>query len=79
MNEHASYIGDHERCLQELIEEGFPLPAEAAVLAFRDPRRDREVTLLFPSRGAAEGRARRAPGGKTASRVRVYTLEEAVA
>ncbi len=79
MNEHASYIGDHERCLQELLEEGFPLPAETAVLAFRDPKRDREITLLFPSRGAAEARARRTPGGKTASRIRVLTLEEAVA
>ena len=79
MNEHASYIGDHERCLQELLEEGFPLPAEAALLAYRDLKRDREVTLLFPSRRAAEARARRIPGGKAATRIRVLPLAEAVA
>ncbi len=81
MNDQASYIGAHERSLRELLDEGFSLPAEAAVLTYHDLRRDRPVTVLLPSRAAAEARAAGALRRRDARRggVRILSLEEAIA
>lgn len=81
MNDHASYIGIHERCLRDLMDEGFELPAEGAVLTYRDRRRDCLVTRLYPSRQAAEARAEEALRTRRARRgeCRVRPLREAVA
>lgn len=58
-----------------MLEEGLEFPPEAAVLTYFDPRRERHVTLIFPSRAAAEARA---PSSRRA-RVEIRPLEEAVA
>ena len=69
MNDHASYIGIHERCLRDLMDEGFDLPTDGAILTYRDRRRDCLVTQIYPFRAAAEARrggaplAESAPGG----------------
>ncbi len=81
MNVHASYIGVHERSLRELMDEGFDLPAQGAVLTYRDRKRDRRVTLLLPSRAVAEARAAEALRARRARReeVEIRSIEEAVA
>lgn len=50
----ASYISGHERSPRELVEEGIGLPAEGVALTYLDRRRERRVTVLFPTRPAAE-------------------------
>ena len=81
MNDHASYISIHERCLGDLMDEGFELPAEGAVLTYRDRRRDCLVTQIYPCREAAEARAEEALRSRKARRggCRICPLKEAVA
>lgn len=57
MIEAASFIGTHERTLADLVDEGFGIPEEAALLVYRDLARDRRVSLIFPSSEAARARA----------------------
>ncbi len=70
MDDHASYIGAHERELRDLVDEGFELPDKGVVLIYRDRRRDRLIVQLYPNRRIAEAR----PGG-----CRILPLSEAVA
>lgn len=81
MNDHASYIGIHERCLRDLMDEGFDLPTDGAVLTYRDRRRDCLVTQIYPCLAAAEARAEEALRSRKARRgdCRIRTLKEAVA
>lgn len=57
MNETASFIGTHERTLSDLVDEGFGLPEEAALLVYRDRSRERRVSLIFPNMASARARA----------------------
>ena len=57
MNETASFIGTHERTLSDLVEEGFGVPEEAALLVYRDRSRERRVSLIFPNMESARARA----------------------
>ena len=81
MDDHTSFIGAHERSPREMAEEGVSLPAEAAVLTFRDRRRDRRVILILPSRAAAEAWAAEALRRRLARKddVKIRPLEAAVA
>ena len=81
MDDHASYIGAHERGLQDLLDEGFDLPAKGVVLTYRDLSRDRAVVGLYPTRALAEARAEEAMRQKRARRGewRIRPLAEAVA
>ncbi len=81
MNDHVSYIGIHERCLRDLMDEGFDLPTDGAILTYRDRRRDCLVTQIYPCRAAAEARAEEALRSRKARRGEclVRTLKEAVA
>ncbi len=80
MNDHVSYIGIHERCLRDLMDEGFELPADGAVLTYRDCRRDCLVTQIYPCRAAAEARAEEALRSRKTRRgdCRIRPLKEAV-
>lgn len=57
VNETASFIGTHERTLSDLVDEGFGLPEEAALLVYRDRTRERRVSLIFPNMASARARA----------------------
>ena len=57
MNETASFIGTHERTLSDLVDEGFGVPEEAALLVYRDRTRERRVSLIFPNMESARARA----------------------
>ena len=57
MNETASFIGTHERTLSDLVDEGFGVPKEGALLVYRDRSRERRVSLIFPTIGSARARA----------------------
>ena len=57
MNETVSFIGTHERALSDLVEEGFGVPEEAALLVYRDRSRERRVSLIFPNMESARARA----------------------
>lgn len=57
MNEAVSFIGTHERTLSDLVEEGFGVPEEAALLVYRDRSRERRVSLIFPDMASARARA----------------------
>lgn len=57
MNETASFIGTHERTLSDLVDEGFGVPEEAALLVYRDRSRERRVSLIFPTIKSARARA----------------------
>lgn len=57
MNETASFIGTHERTLSELVDEGFGLPEEGALLVYRDRTREKRVSLIFPNIASARARA----------------------
>ena len=57
MIEAASFIGTHERTLADLVDEGFGVPEEAAVLVYRDLSRERSVRLIFPNSESARARA----------------------
>ncbi len=81
MNDHASYIGIHERCLHDLMDEGFELPSDGAILTYLDRKRDRLVTQIYPCRSAAEARAEEALRSRKARRgeCRICSLKEAIA
>ena len=57
MNETASFIGTHERTLSDLVEEGFGVPEDGALLVYRDRSRERRVSLIFPTIKSARARA----------------------
>lgn len=57
MNETASFIGTHERTLSDLVDEGFGLPEEGALLVYRDRTREKRVSLIFPNIASARARA----------------------
>lgn len=57
MNETASFIGTHERTLSDLVDEGFGVPKEGALLVYRDRTRERRVSLIFPTIKSARARA----------------------
>ena len=57
MNEAVSFIGAHERTLSDLVDEGFGVPEEAALLVYRDRSRERSVSLIFPNAESARARA----------------------
>ncbi len=57
MNDAVSFIGTHERALSDLVDEGFGLPEEAALLVYRDRFRERRVSLIFPNMASARARA----------------------
>ena len=57
MNETASFIGTHERTLSDLVDEGFGLPEDGALLVYRDRSRERRVSLIFPNMASARARA----------------------
>jgi len=57
MNESVSFIGTHERTLSDLVDEGFGVPEEAALLIYRDRTRERSVRLIFPTVESARARA----------------------
>ena len=57
MNETASFIGTHERTPADLVDEGFGVPEEAALLVYRDLSRERRVSLIFPDIASARARA----------------------
>ena len=57
MNESVSFIGTHERTLSDLVDEGFGVPEEAALLVYRDRNRERSVRLIFPTVESARARA----------------------
>ncbi|MFC1491605.1 hypothetical protein ACFLQ0_03340 [Nitrospinota bacterium] len=80
MNDHMSYIGAHERGLRDLMDEGFELPVEGAVLTYRDRIRDRFVIQIYPNRAAAEARAEEALRAHRTRRgeCRICSLEEAI-
>ena len=70
-----------KRCLRDLMDEGFELPTDCAILTYRDRRRDCLVTQIYPCRAAAEARAEEALRSRKARRgeCHVRTLKEAVA
>ena len=57
MNEAVSFIGTHERGLSDLVDEGFGVPEEAALLVYRDRTRERRVSFIFPNMASARARA----------------------
>ncbi|MDE0332851.1 MAG: hypothetical protein OXL41_13395 [Nitrospinae bacterium] len=57
MSEAVSLIGTHERTLADLVDEGFGVPEEAALLVYRDRTRDRGVRLICPNVESARARA----------------------
>ena len=57
MIEAVSFIGTHERTLADLVDEGFGVPEDAALLVYRDCTRERRVRLIFPSSESARARA----------------------
>ena len=57
MDEAVSFISTHERTISDLVDEGFGVPGEGALLTYRDLTRDRSVSLLFPSLASARRRA----------------------
>ncbi len=57
MNETASFIGTHERTLSDLVDEGFGVPEDGALLVYRDRTRERRVSLIFPNMESARARA----------------------
>lgn len=57
MNEAVSFIGTHERTPADLVDEGFGVPEEAALLVYRDRTRERSVRLIFPNSESARARA----------------------
>ncbi|MCY4383876.1 MAG: hypothetical protein OXE44_12075 [Nitrospinae bacterium] len=57
MNEAVSFIGTHERTPADLVDEGFGVPEEAALLVYRDLARERSVSLIFPNVESARARA----------------------
>ena len=57
MNETASFIGTHERALSDLVDEGFGVPEDGALLVYRDRTRERRVSLIFPDMASARARA----------------------
>ena len=57
MNETASFIGTHERTLSDLVDEGFGVPEDGALLVYRDRTRERRVSLIFPNIASARARA----------------------
>ena len=56
MNEAVSFIGTHERSPADLVDEGFGVPEEAALLVYRDRSRERSVRLIFPNSESARAR-----------------------
>ena len=80
MNEAASFIGTHERTLSDLVDEGFGVPEEAALLVYRDLTRERRVSLIFPNLESARARADALVRAKRARRrdVSVLPLAEAL-
>ena len=81
MNDHASFIGAHERGLSDLMEEGIEIPDESVVLTYRDLLRDRHIVQLYPCRAAAEARAAETLRARRARRggCLIRPLAEAVA
>lgn len=57
MNETVSFIGTHERGLSDLVEEGFGVPEDGALLVYRDRTRERSMSLIFPNMASARARA----------------------
>ena len=57
MNETASFIGTHERTPADLVDEGFGVPEDGALLVYRDRSRERSVSLIFPNMESARARA----------------------
>ena len=57
MIEAASFIGTHERTPADLVDEGFGVPEDAALLVYRDRTRERSVRLIFPNAESARARA----------------------
>ena len=57
MIEAASFIGTHERTPTDLVDEGFGVPEDAALLVYRDRTRERSVRLIFPNAESARARA----------------------
>ena len=57
MNEAVSFIGTHERTLADLVDEGFGVPEEGALLTYLDIGRERRVSLIFPNLASARARA----------------------
>ena len=80
MNEAASFIGTHERTLSDLVDEGFGVPEEAALLVYRDHSREISVSLIFPNLASARARADALIRAKRARRrdVSVLPLTEAL-
>lgn len=77
---HTAYIHTPERSIREMAEEGVSLPAEAALLTYRDARNGRPHAILFPSRSAARSCADALVKQRRARRaeVRLLSLEEAL-
>ena len=80
MNEAVSFIGTHERTLADLVDEGFGVPEEGALLTYLDVGRERRVRLLFPNVESARARADALIRAKRARRrdVSVLPLAEAL-
>ena len=80
VEEAVSFIGAHERALADMAEEGLGVPAEGALLLYRDRTRERRVRLLFPDSGSARARAAALIRSGRARRreVRVLSLPEAL-
>ena len=80
MSEAVSLIGVHERTAADMVEEGLGVPAEGALLLYRDAARERRVGLLFPDAESARARADALVRSGRARRreVRVLSLAEAL-